>query len=61
MLLGAVGVATVEITKPNTSSNVEVIKLQTFNEDMSKVLGFLIACRLYIRMRIREAVVEEQI
>jgi len=26
-----------------------------------KVLGFLIACRLHIRMRIRDAAVEEQL
>ena len=50
-----------EIPKPNTRSNVKVSKPQIFNREMSKVLGFLTACRLYIRMRMRKAVVEKQI
>ena len=50
-----------EIPKPNTRSNIDVAKPQIFNREMSKVLGFLIACRLYIKMRMRKVVVEKQI
>jgi len=32
-----------------------------FNGTSSKVLGFIIACKLYIKMKIREMAVEEQI
>jgi len=37
----------------------EVAKLQTFNGTSSKVSRFLSACKLYIRIRIRESLVEE--
>jgi len=30
-----------------------------FNGEAGKVLGFLMVCRLYIRMRIRESTIEE--
>jgi len=36
-------------------------KLQTFDRVANKVLGFLIIYKLFIRMRMREAAVEEQI
>ena len=49
------------IPQPNTGSNIEVAKLQTFNGKISKILGFLTICKLYIRIRMREMVVEEQI
>ena len=32
-----------------------------FNETIAKVLGFVTACRLYIKMRMREAPLEEQV
>ena len=61
MLLVAevVGAATVEIPQPNTGSNVEVAKPQTFNGEAEKVSGFLMVYKLYIEMRISNAVVEE--
>ena len=49
------------VSQPNTEFNVEVAKLQTFDRAAGKVLRFLTACKLFIRMRIREPVVEEQI
>jgi len=66
VLLGAAGevgvkAATAGISRPNTGSNIKVAKPQTFNEEASKMTGFLMACRLYIRMRMREAAVKEQI
>lgn len=36
-------------------------KPQIFNEEASKVLGFLIACRLYIRIKIKNISVEEHV
>ena len=39
----------------------EVVKLQVFDGISSKVSGFVTVCRLYIRMKMREAAVEEQI
>jgi len=47
--------------KPNTGSNIEVAKSPIFNRDASKVLEFIIAYRLYIRMRMKDISVEEQI
>lgn len=49
------------VPRPNIKSNVEVAKPQIFNGKTEKVLDFLMACRLYIRIRIREVVEEEQI
>jgi len=39
----------------------KVEKLQTFDRTLSKVSGFIGACKLYVRMRLREASVEEQV
>jgi len=39
----------------------KVARPQMFNGSSEKVLGFVIACKLYIRMKIREVAVEEQI
>jgi len=41
-------------------SNIEVTMLQTFNREIGKILGFLMVCRLYIRIKIRDISVEEQ-
>ena len=49
----------VEASRYNTGSNVEVAKSPIFNREVSKVVDFVIACKLYIRIRMREILVEE--
>jgi len=50
-----------EVVTPrsNIGSNINIAKPPTFNKDISKVLGFFIIYRLYIRMKIRNALVEK--
>jgi len=47
-----------EVVTPrsNIGSNINIAKPPTFNKDISKVLGFFI---IYIRMKIRNALVEK--
>ena len=45
----------------NTRSNVKVAKLPMFDRDANKVADFVIACKLYIRIKIRKIWVEKQI
>ena len=39
----------------------EVAKPQIFDGTLSKVAGFIMVCKLYIRMRLREELVEGQV
>ena len=64
MLISQVGLeeeVTVVVPKSNTESNIEAAKPQTFNGKAKKVLCFLTACMLYIRMKIRNTEIKEQI
>ena len=42
-------------------SNIDMAKLPTFSRKTEKILGFFMVYRLYIRIRMRDTVVKEQI
>ena len=48
-------------TGPNTGAYMKVAKLAIFNGEAGKVGGFITVCRLYLKMRLRETTVEEQV
>ena len=48
-------------TGPNAGSHIEVAKLAIFNGEAGKVEGFITACRLFLRMKMRGSMVEEQV
>jgi len=45
----------------NMGPHVEVAKPAIFNGEAGKVGGFVTVCRLYLRMKMREVTVEEQV
>jgi len=55
--VGAGGAA----TGPREGSHMEVAKLAIFNGEAGRVGGFITACRLYIKMKLRGNTVEEQV
>ena len=61
-LLAAQGGAGVrrEAAGPNMGSHMEVVKLAIFNGEAAKVGGFITVCRLFLKMKLRGATVEEQ-
>jgi len=61
-LLAAGGAGTGSATMgSNMGSHMEVAKPAIFNGEAGKVGGFVTTCRLYLRMKMREATVEEQV
>jgi len=58
---GGTGSAEREITGSNMGSQMEMAKPAIFNGEAGRVGGFVIACRLYLRMKMREVTVEEQV
>jgi len=45
----------------NVRSNIEVARPPVFNEEVGRIRGFVMTYRLFLRMKMREATVEEQI
>jgi len=60
-LLAAEGGAERGMTGSNIGLQMKVAKLSIFNREAGRVGGFVIACRLYLRIKMREATVEEQV
>ena len=60
---GGGGAGTVEraTTGSNLGPYVEVAKLAIFNGEAGKVGGFVTTCRLYLRIKMKETTVEEQV
>ena len=50
-----------EAVESNMGSHTEVVKPAIFNGETAKVEGFIMACRLFIRMKMRGMTVEEQV
>ena len=50
-----------EAAGSNVGSHMEVAKLIIFNGEAAKVGGFITACRLFLRMKMRGATVKEQV
>ena len=46
---------------PNTRSSIKVIKPLVFNREVEKVKEFIIACRLYLRIKMKEITIEAQV
>ena len=61
MLTAQIGGAAGRGVEGGTSAATEVAKLQTFDKTLSKVSKFIGVCKLYMRMKLRESSVEEQI
>jgi len=60
-LLAAVGTGGGTVTGANTGAHMEVAKPAIFNGEAGKVGGFISACKLYIRNRMRGETVEGQV
>ena len=60
LLVGKAGGGEAMPREVERGRGVEVAKPQIFNGMLSKVTGFIMACKLYIRMKLREEPVEEQ-
>ena len=60
MVVGEGEVVVAEVSWSNTRSNVDIAKPLTFNGEAGKIVSFLMACKLFIKIKIRKTAVEEQ-
>jgi len=60
-LLAAQGGAEGEAMGSNSGPHIEVAKPAIFNGEVGKVGGFIMVCRLFLRMKLRGSMVEEQV
>jgi len=60
-LLAATGSAERGTMGSNMKPHMEMAKPAIFNEEAGKVGEFVITCRLYLRMKMKETTVEEQV
>jgi len=58
---GAVARTEKEVMRSNMGPQIKVAKLLVFNGEVERVGRFVTACRLYLRIKMREATVEEQV
>jgi len=58
---GATGGTERRMAEVSRGYQIEVVKPAIFSGEAGKVGGFVTACRLYLRMKMREATVEEQV
>ena len=58
---GGAGTAERTAMRSNMGSHMEMAKPAIFNGEAGKVGEFVIACRLYLRMKMKETTVEEQV
>ena len=54
-------IAALEARSGGAVESTEVARPQVFNGASEKVLGFVMACKLYIRMKMRRVAIEKQI
>ena len=59
LLVAQAGGAGEAATGSNVGSHMEVAKLAIFNREAGRVGEFITACRLYIKIKLRENTVEE--
>jgi len=62
LLAGGAGGGEEEVAREaERGKGVEVVKPQIFDGILSRVIRFITACKLYIRMKMREELIEGQV